>query len=178
MRFVLQDAGPGLRLAGSRRALDRSLRRIMTCRPADSRRCWNWRWPTSSAAGHAAAMRQLRAAIAARMDDVRRVIAASFPPGTGSATHPVACCSGWSCRAGGHRATAPGVSGRTHSGAARDDFGTGGRFRNCLRIGVGVTGPQTMCVLCAGWGAGLCHGGGATQGSFRFTRNSCYTKFV
>jgi len=88
--------------------------------------------------GHAAAMRQLRAAIAARVDDVRRVIASSFPPGTRVSDPP-----------GGllfwlelprsvdtvqlHQAflserilVPPGTI-----------FGTGGRFRNCLRIGVG-----------------------------------------
>lgn len=88
--------------------------------------------------GHAAAMRQLRTAIAARVDDVRRVIASSFPPGTRVSDPP-----------GGllfwlelprsvdtvqlHQAflserilVPPGTI-----------FGTGGRFRNCLRIGVG-----------------------------------------
>lgn len=89
-------------------------------------------------AGHAAAMRQLRAAVAARVDEARRVIAAHFPPGTRVSDPP-----------GGllmwlelprpldavllHQACleqkiliAPGTV-----------FSTSGRFRNCLRIGVG-----------------------------------------
>ena len=89
-------------------------------------------------AGHAAAMRQLRAAVAARVDEARRVIASHFPPGTRVSDPP-----------GGllmwlelpraldavllHEACleqkiliAPGTV-----------FSTSGRFRNCLRIGVG-----------------------------------------
>ena len=83
-------------------------------------------------------MRQLRAAVAARVDEARRVIAAHFPPGTRVSDPP-----------GGllmwlelprpldavllHQACleqkiliAPGTV-----------FSTSGRFRNCLRIGVG-----------------------------------------
>lgn len=50
-------------------------------------------------AGHAASMRQLRAAVAARMDAVRGVIAAHFPPGTRVSDPRAACCCGWNCRA-------------------------------------------------------------------------------
>jgi DNA-binding transcriptional MocR family regulator len=88
--------------------------------------------------GHAAAMRQLRTAIAARTDEVRRVIATSFPPGTRVSDPPGGllfwlelprCVDTVQL----HEAflaerilVPPGTV-----------FGTGGRFRNCLRIGVG-----------------------------------------
>jgi DNA-binding transcriptional MocR family regulator len=51
-----------------------------------------------SQAGHHAAMRQLRAAIAARVEQARQVIAQSFPPGTRVSDPPGGCCCGWSCR--------------------------------------------------------------------------------
>lgn len=89
-------------------------------------------------AGHAAAMRQLRAAIAARMDGVRSVIAAHFPAGT-RVSDPRGGLLLWlelpraldsvrlheACLAE-HILIAPGTV-----------FSTSGRFRNCLRIGVG-----------------------------------------
>lgn len=88
--------------------------------------------------GHAAAMRQLRTAIAVRMDEVRRVIATSFPPGTRVSDPPGGLLFWLELPRGVdtvqlHQAflaerilVPPGTV-----------FGTGGRFRNCLRIGVG-----------------------------------------
>lgn len=89
-------------------------------------------------AGHAASMRQLRAAVAARMDAVRRVIATHFPQGTRVSDPPGGLLL-WlelpraldsvllheACLADG-LLIAPGTV-----------FSASGRFRNCLRIGVG-----------------------------------------
>ena len=88
--------------------------------------------------GHAAAMRQLRAGIAARMDEARRVIASHFPPGTRVSDPPGGLLMWLELPKGLdsvllHEACldqkiliAPGTV-----------FSTSGRFRNCLRIGVG-----------------------------------------
>ena len=89
-------------------------------------------------AGHAAAMRQLRTAVAARMDEVRHVIAAHFPQGTRVSDPPGGLLL-WlelpraldsvqlheACLAQ-QILIAPGTV-----------FSASGRFRNCLRIGVG-----------------------------------------
>jgi len=89
-------------------------------------------------AGHAAAMRQLRGAVAARIDEVRQVIATHFPPGTRVSDPPGGLLL-WlelpraldsvqlheSCLAE-RILVAPGTV-----------FSASGRFRNCLRIGVG-----------------------------------------
>ena len=89
-------------------------------------------------AGHAAAMRQLHAGVAARMDEARRVIAAHFPQGTRVSDPPGGLLL-WlelpraldsvqlheACLAQ-QILIAPGTV-----------FSTSGRFRNCLRIGVG-----------------------------------------
>jgi DNA-binding transcriptional MocR family regulator len=88
--------------------------------------------------GHAAAMRQLRAAAAARLDEVRHTIGAHFPPGTRVSDPPGGMLL-WvelpraldsvqlheACLAE-HILIAPGTV-----------FSASGRFRNCLRIGVG-----------------------------------------
>ncbi|MGQ0709393.1 MAG: aminotransferase-like domain-containing protein [Rhodoferax sp.] len=89
-------------------------------------------------AGHAASMRQLRAAIAARMDGVRQTIASVFPPGTRVSDPPGGLLLWLELPRGVdtlalHQAllaerilVPPGTV-----------FGTGARFRNCLRIGMG-----------------------------------------
>ena len=89
-------------------------------------------------AGHAAAMRQLRAGIAARMDEARRVIASHFPQGTRVSDPPGGLLMWLELPKGLdsvllHEACldqkiliAPGTV-----------FSTSGRFRNCLRIGMG-----------------------------------------
>lgn len=89
-------------------------------------------------AGHAAAMRQLRSAVAARIDEVRRIVAAHFPPGTRVSDPPGGLLL-WlelpraldavqlhqRCLAQ-QILVAPGAV-----------FSASGRFRNCLRIGIG-----------------------------------------
>lgn len=88
--------------------------------------------------GHAAAMRQLRAAIAARMDAVRHEIAQAFPPGTRVSDPPGGLLL-WLELPRGLDTVA------LHQACLAERilvppgtvFGTGGRFRNCIRIGVG-----------------------------------------
>ncbi|SFD33327.1 PLP-dependent aminotransferase family protein [Paracidovorax konjaci] len=89
-------------------------------------------------AGHAAAMRQLRAAVAARMDEVRHVIAQAFPAGTRVSDPPGGLLLWLELPRGLDTL-------QLHQSCLRERilvppgtvFGTGGRFRNCLRIGVG-----------------------------------------
>ncbi len=88
--------------------------------------------------GHAAAMRQLRTAVAARMDSVRHAIAQSFPPGTRVSDPPGGLLL-WVELPRGLDTL------QLHQACLQERilvppgtvFGTGGRFRNCLRIGVG-----------------------------------------
>ncbi len=88
--------------------------------------------------GHAAGMRQLRSAIAARMEGVRHVIADAFPPGTRVSDPPGGLLL-WLELPRGLDAV------QLHQACLAERilvppgtvFGTGGRFRNCLRIGVG-----------------------------------------
>ncbi|MFY3386414.1 PLP-dependent aminotransferase family protein [Paracidovorax sp. MALMAid1276] len=89
-------------------------------------------------AGHAAAMRQLHAGVAARMDEARRAIAAHFPPGTRVSDPP----GGLLLWLELPRAL---DSVQLHEACLEQQilvapgtvFSTSGRFRNCLRIGVG-----------------------------------------
>jgi DNA-binding transcriptional MocR family regulator len=89
-------------------------------------------------AGHAASMRQLRAAVAARMDAVRSTIAAHFPQGTRVSDPPGGLLL-WVELPRGLDAT------RLHEVCLPEGilvapgalFSASGRFRNCLRIGVG-----------------------------------------
>ena len=88
--------------------------------------------------GHAAAMRQLRTAVAARMDAVRHVIAQSFPAGTRVSDPPGGLLLWLELPRGLDTL-------QLHQACLEERilvppgtvFGTGGRFRNCLRIGVG-----------------------------------------
>ncbi len=130
-------------------------------------------------AGHAAAMRQLRAAIAARTDEVRRVIAASFPPAPGSATRPVACCSGWSCPAGWTPCNCTRRFWPNAFWCRRGRFLVpGGAFAIACALAWGATGPQTTSALCAGWGRWPAPWRRCHARRLRFTRSSCCTKFV
>ncbi len=89
-------------------------------------------------AGHAASMRQLRAAVAARMDAVRSTIAAHFPQGTRVSDPPGGLLL-WVELPRGMDAN------RLHEACLPERilvapgtlFSASGRFRNCLRIGVG-----------------------------------------
>lgn len=89
-------------------------------------------------AGHAAAMRQLRAAVAARVDEARRVIAAHFPPGTRVSDPPGGLLM-WL------ELPRPLDAVQLHQACLEQKiliapgtvFSTSGRFRNCLRMGVG-----------------------------------------
>ncbi len=88
--------------------------------------------------GQAAAMRQLRTAVAARMDAVRRAIAEHFPQGT-RVSDPRGGLLLWLELPRGLDAV------QLHEACLAEQvlvapgtvFSTSGRFRNCLRIGVG-----------------------------------------
>lgn len=89
-------------------------------------------------AGHAAAMRQLRAQAAVRLEQARRVIAQHFPPGTRVSDPPGGFLL-WLELPRGLDAV------RLHETCLAERiliapgtvFSTAGRFRNCLRIGIG-----------------------------------------
>ena len=89
-------------------------------------------------AGHAAAMRQLRAQAAVRLEQARRVIAQHFPPGTRVSDPPGGFLL-WLELPRGLDAV------RLHEACLAERilvapgtvFSTTGRFRNCLRIGIG-----------------------------------------
>lgn len=88
--------------------------------------------------GHAAAMRQLRAQASARLEEVRHAIAAHFPPGTRVSDPPGGLLL-WLELPRGLDAV------RLHEACLQKRiliapgtvFSTSGRFRNCLRIGMG-----------------------------------------
>lgn len=88
--------------------------------------------------GHAAGMRQLRSAIAVRMESARHVIADAFPPGTRVSDPPGGLLLWLELPRGLDTV-------QLHQACLAERilvppgtvFGTGGRFRNCLRIGVG-----------------------------------------
>jgi DNA-binding transcriptional MocR family regulator len=88
--------------------------------------------------GHAAAMRQLRAQAAARVEEARHAIAAHFPPGTRVSDPPGGLLL-WLELPRGLDAV------RLHEACLQERilvapgtvFSTSGRFRNCLRIGMG-----------------------------------------
>ena len=89
-------------------------------------------------AGHAAAMRQLRAAVAARIAEVRRIIAAHFPQGTRVSDPPGGLLL-WLELPRGRDAV------QLHEACLAEGilvapgtvFSTTGRFRNGLRLGLG-----------------------------------------
>jgi len=89
-------------------------------------------------AGHAAAMRQLRALAAARLDGARHAIAAHFPPGTRVSDPPGGLLL-WLELPRGLDAV------RLHEACLAEGilvapgtvFSASARFRNCLRIGMG-----------------------------------------
>ena len=88
--------------------------------------------------GHAAAMRQLRAQMAARLEEARHAIATHFPPGT-RVSNPPGGLLLWLELPRGLDAV------RLHEACLSErilvapgtGFSTSGRFRNCLRIGLG-----------------------------------------
>ncbi|MBV7428485.1 MULTISPECIES: PLP-dependent aminotransferase family protein [unclassified Acidovorax] len=89
-------------------------------------------------AGHAAAMRQLRAGVAARMDEARRVIASHFPQGTRVSDPPGGLLMWLELpRALDSVQLHEACLARQILIAPGTVFSTSGRFRNCLRIGVG-----------------------------------------
>lgn len=99
--------------------------------------------------GHAAAMRQLRAQAAARLDEARHAIAAHFPPGTRVSDPPGGLLL-WLELPRGLDAV------RLHEACLKERiliapgtvFSTSGRFRNCLRIGMGSDWtPQHLAAL-------------------------------
>lgn len=95
--------------------------------------------------GHAAAMRQLRTAVAARMDAVRHAIAQSFPPGT-RVSDPSGGLLLWVelPRGAGHPAVAPGLQG-AYPGAAGHRVRHGGASTTaCAWVSV-ATGRSTLC---------------------------------
>ncbi len=88
--------------------------------------------------GQAAAMRQLRTAVAARMDAVRHAIAQSFPAGTRVSDPPGGLLLWLELPRGLDTL-------QLHAACLQEHilippgtvFGTGGRFLNCVRVGVG-----------------------------------------
>lgn len=103
-----------------------------------------------SQAGHAAAMRQLRAQAAARLEQARHAIAAHFPSGTRVSDPPGGLLL-WLELPRGLDAV------RLHEACLAQGiliapgtvFSASGRFRNCLRIGMGGDWtPQHLPALC------------------------------
>lgn len=99
--------------------------------------------------GHAAAMRQLRAQAAARLEEVRHAIAEYFPPGTRVSDPPGGLLL-WLELPRGLDAV------RLHEACLEERiliapgtvFSTSGRFRNCLRVGMGGDWtPQHLAAL-------------------------------
>lgn len=96
--------------------------------------------------GHAAAMRQLRTAMAARMDAVRHTIAQSFPPGT-RVSDPSEGLLLWVelPRGAGHPAVAPGLQGELILVPPGTVFGTGGASATACAWMSAATGRRTLC---------------------------------